>query len=455
MSSRAVRACIALVAACVAVAFFGLRDTPVAHAEGPSADEAEKILSHIVITDDSKGRKPLPKIGVVPSIASDHADVTLHTVIRRDLDLCGEFEVLPDSKAPDGAELGGKVDIEAWKETGVEAVVKVAGKTLDDGKVQLKALAYFVSDDENADEPVYNKTLKFSKSDMREQSHRMADDIIGVLTGTKGAFASEMTFIYGVGKQRRAYIMDADGHDPHAVSTDAQLALAPAFDKSHNHYYTASTKKGAFKVYAGGSKKPLKIKPRGSVYGLTFDQRSGEVAIAIAQGATINLFRGPDLFHLKSATKVGMVLHPAWSPTGKLAWSGEGKLGIQQIFVDDRAVSPAGLHSSAPTFCRHPDGIKLVYMVGVGKNMDLVATGETGGGMYRLTAGMGRNMYPACSPDGRLVAFFSTRKSGPGLYIMRLDGTRPKRVSTLVGDSLRWSRLPKKAKKKKSKKKKK
>ena len=62
----------------------------------------------------------------------------------------------------------------------------------------------------------------------------------------------------------------------------------------------------------------------------------------------------------------------------------------------------------------------------------------------RLTQNQGRNGYPACSPDGRLVAFFSTRTSGegPGLYVMRLDGGRPKRISTLVGDSLRWDPLP-------------
>lgn len=447
MPSRALRLCLALAATCGALALVVLSHETPAQAAGPSADEAEKILRNIIVTDDSRGRKPLPKIGVVPSIASDSADVTLHTVVLRDLDLCGEFEVLPDDKAPDGAVLDETVNVEEWKKTGVEAVVKVTAKTASNGTVQIKGLAYFISDDENSSEPVFNKTLTFNKSEVREQSHRMTDDIIGVLTGTKGAFASEMTFIYGVGKQRRAYVMDADGHDPTPVSTDEQLALSPAFDAKHNHYYTASTRKGAFKVFSKGQSEPLKLDPRGSVYGIAFNQQTGDVAVSIAQGATINLFRGKDLFNLEPATKKGMTLHPAWSPTGKLAFSGEGKLGVQQVYVDDRPVSPAGLHASAPTFCRHPDGIKLVYMVGVGKNMDLVATGEKGGGAYRLTAGQGRNMYPACSPDGRLVAFFSTRKSGPGLYIMRLDGTRPKRVSTLVGDSLRWSRLPEKTKK--------
>jgi TolB protein len=90
-----------------------------------------------------------------------------------------------------------------------------------------------------------------------------------------------------------------------------------------------------------------------------------------------------------------------------------------------------------------PTEVRALFAVGLGKATDIAASGENGGGIVRLTSG-GTSRYPACSPDGRLVAFFSTRKGGegPGLYIMRIDGSRAKRVSTLVGDSLRWARVP-------------
>ena len=432
-------AALAALLAVVAIVSAAMAQPASAPAAKPGAPDAEDILRNFVLEGEVP-TQPLPKIGVVPSLDSDISDVTLNAVVKRDLDLSGEFEVLGENQIPDGLYLSDSpVDVDAWKKKGAEAVVKINARNTG-GKVELRGVAYLTN---FGDKAVYDKKIYVDKDDVREQSHRVADALIGALTGTPGGFASQMTFIYGVGKQRRVYVMDADGHDPHPVSPADQLALTPVFDPNHQLYYSASVKKGAFKIYPAGTDKPLKIEPRGSVYGLAWNREGTEVAASIARGAGIMLFRGPDLQNLKPAAKSNLALHPAWSPSGKLAYSGEGRWG-QRIFVDDKAVTPDGLNATAPVFCRHPTGVRLVYMVWVGNNADLLAMGETGGGAYRLTAGLGRNSYPACSPDGRLIAFFSTRTTGegPGLYIMRIDGRRPKRVSTLVGDSLRWARLP-------------
>lgn len=437
MRSSLAIALVALVVAVVGVAGAQPVSPPT---RAPGAPNPEDLLRNFVVEGEIPVQ-PLPKIGVVPSLNSDISDVTLNAVVKRDLDLSGEFEVLDDKQIPDGLYLSDSpVDVDAWKKKGAEAVVKINARNTR-GKVELRGIAYLTN---FGDKAVYDEKIYVDKANVREESHRVADALIGALTGTPGGFSSQMTFIYGVGKQRRVYVMDSDGHDPHPVSPDDQLALTPVFDPNHQLYYSASVKKGAFKIYPEGADKPLKIEPRGSIYGLAWNRDGTEVAASIARGTGIQLFRGPDLTNLKSAAKSDMALHPAWSPSGKLAYSGEGRWG-QRIFVDGKAVTPDGLNATAPVFCRHPTGIRLVYMVWVGNDADLVAMAETGGGAYRLTAGRGRNSYPACSPDGRLIAFFSSRKTGegPGLYIMRIDGRRPKRVSTLVGDSLTWARLPK------------
>jgi len=115
------------------------------------------------------------------------------------------------------------------------------------------------------------------------------------------------------------------------------------------------------------------------------------------------------------------------------------------VYIDGKAVSPAGFNASAPVFCDTPQGLVVVFTVGVGNGADLVSTDPRGGNITRITQNQGANSYPACSPDGRLLAFFSTRKSdkGAGLYIVPIASvTRARRISSELGESLRWDALP-------------
>ena len=405
---------------------------------GAAPVDPNDLLGNIVVV--AGAGRPLPKIAVLPSLASDMEDVTLRSVVRRDLDLSGEFELLPESAAPEGLYLPDTpVDVKAWSGKGVEAVVKVSGKKLDATRAELRGVVYFVK---HGDAPVLDERFAVPVSRLREESHRLADRLIGALTGQNGGFASHMTFAAGSGGLRRVFTIDADGHDVKAISPADKSAIAPAYGKKGELYYAAAAPNGLYEIYTGtGTHVPIPY--QGSVYGIAFSRDHAQVAVSLGVGSTVKVFTGPDFASLKPASDIGMALRPTFTPSGKLAFAGEGKVG-QRVYVDGQPITPDGLWASSPAFCNHPDGVRTVFAVGVGKDTDLVSTGEKGGPLVRLTQNQGRNGYPACSPDGRLVAFFSTRTSGegPGLYIMRVDGGRPKRVSPLVGDSLRWDALP-------------
>jgi TolB protein len=405
----------------------------------------EDILGTMVVVAGA-GRS-LPKIAVAPSLASDLEDVTIRSVVRRDLDLSGEFEVLDDGEAPasawDAATPDSLLDlkeIKAWSAKRVEAVIKVSGRPAGPGKSELRGRAYLVA---QGARPVFDKRFIVASSDVRVESHRVADLLIGALTGQDGGFASHMTFASGGGRLRRVFTMDADGNNPEAASPVGGTGISPAFGKGEELHFAASFNNDEYRVFTarGG---PLQIPVKGSVYGIAFSKDRSQVAVSVAVGSTIRVFAGPDLASVAPASDIPMALHPVFTPSGKLAFAGDGQSG-RRIYVDGKPISPDGLFASAPTFCNHPDGVRAVFAVGVGKDTDLVSSSERGGQLVRLTQGQGRNSYPACSPDGRLVAFFSTRTSGegPGLYVMRLDGGgRAKRVSSLLGDSLRWDPLP-------------
>ncbi|MGC4063217.1 MAG: hypothetical protein QM784_00915 [Polyangiaceae bacterium] len=67
---------------------------------------------------------------------------------------------------------------------------------------------------------------------------------------------------------------------------------------------------------------------------------------------------------------------------------------------------------------------------------------EHGRGLARLTQGQGSNYAPACSPDGRLLAFFSTRRGSSGLQMMSLKRFTTQRVNGQLGDTLDWAVRP-------------
>src|SRR6185369_12346445 len=130
-----------LLAGVLAGAPAALADAPPAGDKPPSPED---VLGNMVVV--AGAGRPLPKIGIQPSLASDMEDVTLRSVVQRDLDLCGEFEVLPDSSAPEGLYLSDTpVDVKAWASKGVESVVKVTGKKgAKAGQAELRAQAFFV-----------------------------------------------------------------------------------------------------------------------------------------------------------------------------------------------------------------------------------------------------------------------------------------------------------------------
>lgn len=430
------RAAAALVILFAALALsVGSRASP---QDRPGQAPAEDPLGNLVVTP-GVGR-PLPKLGVVPSISPDFADVLLRSVVQRDLDLCGEFDVMPDKAAPDGAYSSDPVvDTEAWGKKGAEAVVRVTATTAPaTGEVSILAQAFLV---DKGSTPVFDWKAATTVDRLRGESHRLADVLIGALTGQNGGFYSRMTFTSGQGAIRFAYVVDADGHDTHTVSSPQEIAIASAFGKNGDVYWVSSVDDDPYEIRS--FKGPISLPVRGSVYGLAFSRDRTQVAVSIGTLDSIHVFAGADFGSLRQVSDVKRAIEPTFTPDGKVAYSGVGMTG-QRLYIDDKAVTPEGIFASSPTFCNHPDGVYLVFAAGAGKNTDLVRTGRHGGPFVRLTAGQGSNTSPACSPDGRLVAFFSTRTTGegPGLYIMRIDGRRPKRISTLVGGGLKWDPLP-------------
>lgn len=434
-----------------------------APAGAPAADES--LLGEFVVTGNAQGEAPLPKIALLPSLAPDREDVTVRSVVHRDLELSGLFQILPDKDAPGGLYgFEDPVDVDAWRKLGPESIVKVAARRVagDPDKIEVYGLAYFLS---VGKDPVYEKKLVVGPKDLRVTAHRMTDALLGALTGRNGSFASEFVFAAKDDKTRRIFRMDADGYDVKTITDRSHTTIFPAWGPNRSLFYADSVAYSPFVLTqwtpnpgstSSGIARTLNLQfGRSSLYALATNREKTKLALAVSNGPGSDIWVGTiDGVDTQGTAKIGamqkvsntpIATSPSFGPRGQLAWIGGDsvKAGGQRVYVDGKAVSPPGFTAAAPTFCDSEDGTRIVYSVSVGGDkQDLIMSDDKGKGVQRLTQGQGTNQHPACSPDGRLIAFSSTRNKTQGVYFMTVKRWKATKLDDLFGEQLRWEPLP-------------
>jgi TolB protein len=457
-----------LLLALTAIATRASADAPPAPAPAPpaapAAAPADDALGTVEVNGSAAGLIPLPKLALVPLLVTGQADSIVNLVVRHDLELSGQFEVLDESAAPGGPFTHTTpLDLAGFREKGAEYVVRVFSQAAasDSTRTELVGEAYLTptaaqaaAQKAHADapapdaKPAFRTIVPTATTEIRAASHRLVDQILGALTGRPGGFASEMTYAEKVGRWRRIFVIDADGFDLRSVGPASATAISPAFGPGNTVFYALSTDYSPFRVAFGADGTPVPMAVPGSVLGLAFSADREKMALTVMDGGQSRLWIG-EKGNLNPASSPPYANHPVFGPLGKVALVGGSP--VQRVYVDGKAISPPGFMASAPVFCDTPQGLLVIYTVGVGAEADVIATDTSGGGLRRLTQHEGANTDAACSPDGRLVSFFSTGKktrggtaaTGAGLFIMPIQ--RPwlaKKISSEVGDSLRWEALP-------------
>ncbi len=416
-------------------------------AEKKSNVPNEDVLGEIIVTGSVK--EHIPTIAILPSLSPALEDVIVRSVVRKDLELSGMFQLIPDKNAPPGTYgFNDPVDVEAWQSLGAEAIVKVAARNHESGRIEVLGLAYFPS---AGKEPVYETKLVVDKENVRKTSHQITDDLLGALTGRPGGFSSRFTFSGPWGRNLRVFAVDSDGWGLQPQTPENETSIGPNFGPGGQLYYSRSKNYTPFQLYKKSATDPndkpvpVKLGFPGNIYSTAFNADKSKLAVAVSENGTSSIYVGnPDGSSMKKVSTTELATHPAFSPEGDLAWvGGSENHGSQRIYVDGKAVSPNGFTASAPTFCDTEDGVFLIYAVSVGGDrQDLVMSRPDGKGLVRLTQNQGSNSFPACSPDGRLLAFFSTRNKDDGLYILSLKRFTTKKLLGTMGESLRWEPLP-------------
>jgi TolB protein len=168
--------------------------------EGAATPPDESVLGTLHITG-SGDTASLPKLAVVPIVTTSDADTTVQIVVRKDLDLSGQFDVVDEGATPAGLYLhDSPMDTKQWEAKGVKTVVRVLANRLASGRFELLADVYFSS---RGNAPVFQHRVETEAGSVRASAHRLADAVLGALTGRPGGFASHLLYSARVGSTAR------------------------------------------------------------------------------------------------------------------------------------------------------------------------------------------------------------------------------------------------------------
>jgi TolB protein len=382
----------------------------------------------------SGGNRSLFKVAL-PNWGGDAATGTSGVEIaKRDFVLSSMFQVLdPASFTANQQAEGNSIDPTSWRNVGAEGVIKGYASVRAGGALHIELKLFVVSRGANA---VLQHDYDVPAGGVRTAVHQFVNEVIKWFTGTSGSFGTRLVFSATTGRgEKGIFTIDSDGSGLARLQAASNVALAPAIGPGGNVYYAGGLADGGYALFKIGAATPV-IRQSGLIFGVSFG--GPKMALVVSQNGVSDIFVGAsDGSGLAKVTSGGLNTHPAFGPAGQLAYVSNAS-GTPQIYVGGNRVSQRGTYNMAPVWCNDPEGgTKILFMGRDGASWDIFSVAPDGSNMKRLTQDQGSNTYPACSPDGRVVAFFSTRNGG-GIYTSNPQGMNQQRISTTTGESLRW-----------------
>ncbi len=391
------------------------------------AQKSEGPVTEVAVTG---GQRALLRLAVVTPTGDALGGQVAQTE-RRDFTFSSLFQVLDEkSFVANAAKEGAGIDVASWRTVGADGVIKgtVANKA---GAIHLELSLFVVS---RGTEAVLKRAYDVPQAGLRGAVHQFDNEVVKYFTGSAGSFGTRLVFSATVGKgEKGIFSIDSDGEGLGRLQAVSNVATAPATGPG-GVYYSAGLPDGTYQLFRVGSREPVVRNP-GLVFGVAFGGQ--KMALVISQRGESDVYVGAaDGAGLKKATTGGINTHPAFGPSGQMAYVSNAG-GSPQIYVEGKRVSWKGTYNMAPVFCNDPDGARILYMGREGTNWDIFSVAANGdaSSTRRLTQDQGSNTYPSCSPDGRQVAFFSSRG---GIYLANPLGQNQQKIADVQGESLRW-----------------
>ena len=336
------------------------------------------------------------------------------------------------------------VPYDRWRELGADGVIIGTVQRGAQGiKVELRL--YNI----RARQSIYGREYTGAAANPRVYAHTFSDDLHDSQRQLRGVARTKLTFSSDRNKEsvlqtvekrevKEVYIADYDGANQRRITINRTLNINPNWSPDGRSIAYISYRSGVpdiliSNIYQGTLENPTKgvgqnflpvFSPDGKRI-VFFSNRDGnnELYVMNRDGSNVN----------RLTNNPANETTPTWSPSGTQIAFTSDRTGTPQIYVvnDDgsglRRISQES-YADRATWSPAPYN-EIAYSAKTGPGFDIkilnIASGET----RQITFGEGTNESPAWSPNGRHLAFMSTRAGRSQIFTVDRDGRNLRQIT--------------------------
>jgi TolB protein len=439
----------------IVVALFVTQQPPPA-SQQPAPQQPSDIA--VPITGDG-GQPPRLAVPEFIALSNDAETVAIAKIISQvlwdDLNYEREFLFIPRdvyATIPKAASLA-EIPFDRWRELNADGLV--TGTVQKTGNLLRVEVRLFNVRGRNS---VFGKVYSGSPANPRSYAHTAADEIYQTQRALKGVAQTKLTFVsdrdgelMGGTVQRRdvkeVYISDYDGERQQRVTVGKTLNVFPRWSPNGRSIAYTSYRRGTPNIFVS------------NIYEATMEEVTKGTAEnwlpAWAPDGTKFCFASPregkgytNLYIvnrdgsglLKLTDHPSINTSPTWSPSGTQIAFVSDRTGSPQIYVissdgvgQAQRITTSEGYADKPTWSSLPYN-EIAYTARTGPGNDIKIIDMATRTVKQLTFSEGTNESPVFSPNGRHIAFTSTRSGKKQIFTITRDG-RDVRQLTKVGNN--------------------
>lgn len=372
---------------------------------------------------------------------------TVGQVLWDDLAFEREFDLIPrDTYAtiPVARSLT-DVPFDRWLELGADALV--SGTVERNGanlRVQVRLF------DIRSRQQVFAREYTGTVSNPRFFAHTISDEIHQQQRGVKGVARTKLTFssdrdrerVVGTIENRQTkevYISDYDGANQRRVTVNRTLSITPKWSPDAKAIAFTSYRRGfpdilISYIYEGRPVSPTGGRSHNFLPAWSPDGQ--QIAFTSTRDGNSEIYvmnrDGSNQHRVTSNPAIDTT--PTWSPTGREIAFTSDRTGSPQIYVmgadglNLRRIS-TGSYCDRATWSPAPQYNEIAYVCGPPSRYDIWVYSVPNGTATQITHGEGSNESPSFAPNGKHIAYTSTRGGRTQVYTVARDGNDVRQIT--------------------------